>query len=250
MPKGARPAFRREWVGPVESPRTRSDVCHSTLPAAAISASARAAVTRGSLIAGSRRLERAGMDDLEASAWNRLIGHSAERIWDLGSLIEGLAHGHWGRVCAHRAGPLLSAGGADADCRATRQVACCRARCPASAPAPVITSAGAPLPACMAAPRVPPVRTLLTTASAGDGQELISRRAGHSGPSGGGRRGAEAFTRRPSAAVRRRRTGSILAVSVVPRRRTAPHRYARIAILATAARCRRRCRRPAACRRG
>ena len=79
---------------------------------------------------------------------------------------------------------------------------------------------------------------------------LISRRAGHSGLSGGGRRGVWAFSRRPSAAVRRRRSGSILAVSVVPRRRKAAHRCARIAILATAARCRRSCRRPAACRRG
>jgi hypothetical protein len=35
-----------------------------------------------------------------------------------------------------------------------------------------------------------------------------------------------AVSRRPSAAVRRRRSGSIPAVSVVPRRRTAPHRYA------------------------
>jgi hypothetical protein len=35
-----------------------------------------------------------------------------------------------------------------------------------------------------------------------------------------------ASSRRPSAAVRRRRSGSILAVSVVPRRRKAPHRYA------------------------
>jgi hypothetical protein len=57
------------------------------------------------------------------------------------------------------------------------------------------------------------------------------------------------FRRRPSAAVRRRRSGSIRAVSVVPRRRTAAHRYARIARLATAARCRRSCRRPAGCRR-
>jgi hypothetical protein len=58
------------------------------------------------------------------------------------------------------------------------------------------------------------------------------------------------FRRRPSAAVRRRRSGSIRAVSVVPRRRTAAHRCARIARLATAARCRCCCRRPAACRRG
>ena len=35
-----------------------------------------------------------------------------------------------------------------------------------------------------------------------------------------------AFSRRPSAAVRRRRTDSFLAVSVVPRRRKAPHRHA------------------------
>jgi hypothetical protein len=57
------------------------------------------------------------------------------------------------------------------------------------------------------------------------------------------------FRRRPSAAVRRRCSGSIRAVSVVPRRRTAAHRHARIARLATAARCRRSCRRPAGCRR-
>jgi len=58
------------------------------------------------------------------------------------------------------------------------------------------------------------------------------------------------FRRRPSAAVRRWRSGSIHAVSVVPRRRTAAHRCARIARLATAARCRRCCRRPATCRQG
>src|SRR5215472_3649433 len=53
------------------------------------------------------------------------------------------------------------------------------------------------------------------------------------------------FRRRPSAAVRRRCSGSILAVSVVRRRRKAAHRCARIAILATAARCHRRRRWPA-----
>src|SRR5215469_8036855 len=62
--------------------------------------------------------------------------------------------------------------------------------------------------------------------------------------------GVWAFSHRPSAAGRRGRTGSILAVSVVPRRRKAPRRDARIEILATAVRCRRRWRWPAACRRG
>ena len=42
----------------------------------------------------------------------------------------------------------------------------------------------------------------------------------------GGRRGIWAFSCRPSAAVRRGRTGSILAVSAVPRRRKASHRHA------------------------
>ena len=47
------------------------------------------------------------------------IGHSAPGIWVLGSLIEGLAHGHGGGACAHPAGPLATAsGGADAGCRA------------------------------------------------------------------------------------------------------------------------------------
>jgi hypothetical protein len=52
---------------------------------------------------------------------------------------------------------------------APRRVACCRAGCPASAPAPVITpGAGArerPVPACTGRPGVPPIRTLSTTAS-------------------------------------------------------------------------------------
>jgi hypothetical protein len=166
---------------------------------------------------------------------------------DLGSLIEGLAPGQ-GRACAHPAGLLLSAGGgADAGCRATCQVACCRARWPASAPAP----GAPPVPACTARPGVPPIRTLSTTVSApGDGQELTSRRAGHSGLGGGGRRGVWSFSRRLSAAVRRGRTGSILAASVVPRRRKAPHRPARRAMAATAVLSRRRRRWPAVCRRG
>ena len=99
--------------------------------------------------------------------------------------------------CAYPAGPLLPAGGgADAGCRAARRVARCRARCPASEPAPVITpngadAASAPVPACTARPSVPPIRMLFDY-----GQppamvtNLISRRAGHSGLSGGGRRGA------------------------------------------------------------
>ena len=67
-------------------------------------------------------------------------GRSAPGICDPGSLTEGLAYGHRGGACAHRASPLLSAGGgADADGRAAGPVARCRARCPASAPAPVIT---------------------------------------------------------------------------------------------------------------
>src|SRR5258708_21190541 len=41
---------RREMVGFVQSPWTRSDGCHSTSPAAEISASARAAVLHGSAI--------------------------------------------------------------------------------------------------------------------------------------------------------------------------------------------------------
>ena len=64
------------------------------------------------------------------------------------------------------------------------------------------------------------------------------------------RGGLAVLSRRPSVAVHRRRTGSIPAVSVVPRTRRVPHRDARIAMLATAARCH-RCRRwPAPCRRG
>jgi hypothetical protein len=55
-------------------------------------------------------------------------------------------------------------------CRAARQVARCRARFPASAPAPVIThgadAGSAPVPACTARPNGPPFRRLLTTASA------------------------------------------------------------------------------------
>jgi IS5 family transposase len=60
----------------------------------------------------------------------------------------------------------------------------------------------------------------------GQDQELLPGRSGRSGLSKGGRRGIWAFSCRPSAAVRRRRTGSILAASVVPRRRKAAHRHA------------------------
>jgi hypothetical protein len=181
------------------------------------------------------------------------IGHSAPGIWNLGSLIEGLAHGHRGGLrlsrwaASYRLAVVLTLAAAP------RRVARCGARCPASAPAPSITppapAGERPVPVCTARPGVPPTRTLLRRPAVGDGQALIPRRAGHSGLSGGGRRGVRAFSRRPSAAVRRRRTGSILAVSVVPRRGKAPHRDARIAIPATAARCRRRRRWPAACRR-
>jgi hypothetical protein len=69
--------------------------------------------------------------------------------------------------------------------------------------------------------------------SPGNGQELIPRRAGHSVLSGGGRRGVWAFSRRLSAAVRRRRTDSILAASVIPRSRKALRRPARTAMVAT-----------------
>jgi len=163
----------------------------------------------------------------------------------------------WGRGLRPRGWAVaIGWGGADAGCCAIGQVARCRARCPASAPAPVITltgadAASAPVPACAARPKCAADQDAVDYGQRpGDGQELISRRAGHCGLSGGGRRGVWAFSRRLSAVVRRRRSGSILAVSVVPRRRKAPHRDARIAILATAARCRRRLRWPAACHRG
>ena len=42
-PEGARPALGPERLGPVQSPSTRTDVCHTTSPAAAVSVSARAA---------------------------------------------------------------------------------------------------------------------------------------------------------------------------------------------------------------
>ncbi len=194
-----------------------------------------------------------GRPMLEAGARNPLIGHSMEgpEIPDRGP-----CSWSWGRgprppgwAVRYRLVVLTLAA-------APRQVARCRARCPASAPAPVIIPTGgdaasAPVPAFTPGPgcrrsgpcclRLAPRRWSGTD---------ISRRAGHSGLSGGGRPVSGAFTRRLSAAVRRRRSGSILAVSVVPRRRKAAHRYARIAILATAARCRCSCRRPAACRRG
>jgi hypothetical protein len=76
-----------------------------------------------------------------------------------------------GGACPHPAGPLLSAGGgADAGCREAGQVARCHARCPAGAPAPVITATGAGAASAPYRPArpgpVPPIRTVLTTASA------------------------------------------------------------------------------------
>jgi hypothetical protein len=85
-------------------------------------------------------------------------------VRDLGPLTKGLAHAHGGRACAHLAVVLTLA--------AARRVARRRARCRASAPAPVITPTGtdvASVPRCGPArsrASVPPIRTLLTTASA------------------------------------------------------------------------------------
>ena len=102
-----------------------------------------------------------------------------------------------------------------------------------SSPDPTPASALAPrrglTVSCTARPSVPPIRTLLTrSAPPGDGQELISRRAGHSGLSAAAvaAGGIWTFSRRPSAAVRRRRIGAILGMSVVPRRRKARNRRA------------------------
>jgi len=161
----------------------------------------------------------------------------------------------WGRGLRPPGWPL-AIGWPWCRCWLPRRVARYRARYPASAPAPVIAPIGAgarerPVPACTGQAQCAADQDAVDHASTpGDGQELISRRAGRSGRSDGGRQGVWAFSRRPSAAIRRGRSGSILAVSVVPRRRTAPRRDARGAILATAARCRRRLRWPAACRRG
>ena len=172
------------------------------------------------------------------------VGHSAPGIWGVGSLIEGLLM-IMGGPAPILAGPYPSAGG-DADAGLTRRGS------GRSLPREVSGQrAGAP-PYCPAQPG--PVRRRSGCCCHGqrpaDGQELIPRLAGPSGLSGGGRRGVWAFTRRPSVAVRRRRSGSILALSVVPRRRKAAHTCVRIAILATAARCRRGRRWPAACHRG
>jgi len=158
----------------------------------------------------------------------------------------GPCSGHGGRACAHRPGR----------CSRLAVVLTLAAAPPARPLAaargvrPTHRCRSATVPVCMARPSVPPIRRLLTRQRPGDDQELIPRRTSHSGPAGGGRRGVRAFMRRPSAAARRRRSGSILAVSVVPRRYKAAHRDVRIATLATAARCRRGRRWPAACRRG
>src|SRR5262249_30367714 len=158
----------------------------------------------------------------------------------------GLCSGHGGRTCAHRPGRCYRLAGVLTPA-APPPAGPAAARAGARPTPPPRAATGPPPPA---RPGAPPIRTRLTRQRPGDGQELIPRRTGHSGPAGGGRRGVWAFRRRPSAAARRRRSGSILAVSVVPRRRKAAHRCARRAILATAARCRRGRRWPAACRRG
>ena len=83
----------------------------------------------------------------------------------------------------------------------------CRARCPASAPAPVINppsadAADAPYGVHGQAPCAAGQDAVDCGQRPGDGQELRARRAGHSGMSGGGRRDVWAFSGRPSAAVR------------------------------------------------
>jgi hypothetical protein len=166
--------------------------------------------------------------------------------WDLGSLIEGLARGHGAGPAPARPGRCyrlavvltLAAAPSARSLAAARGVRPARrrrelhrtglhgqAQCAADQDA--VETAGA--------------RAMVRT----DTKPCWSLRPGRRWPPG-----AWPFSRRLSAAVRRRRTGSTLAVSVVPRSRTAPHSHARIAMVATAARCRRRRRWPAVCRRG
>ena len=174
------------------------------------------------------------------------ICHSAPGIWDLGSLIEGLARvmgagpAPTGRAVANRLAVVLTLAAAPPAWPLTA----------ARGVRPSHRRRSATVPACTAGPSLPPIRDAVDTSAPRDGQELIPKRTNHSGPADRGRRGVWAFRRRPSAAVRRRRSGSILAVSVVRRRRKAAHRCARRAMFATAARCRRGRRWPAACRRG